>query len=404
MSEPRPSEAGRDAARPWVAWWGRIGLGKRIVAAVVGLVLVVNLGLALLQSVTGGADPGGPASSSFATGADGLAGWADLLARSGVAVERIERPLDEADLPTGAALVIADPASLEAGDAAAALDFAAAGGRLLLLGAAAAPLLEPVAGSPVEWRPDGPELARPLIPGAGAGVGAGSDGVAEVRAGSGRYVDPGAMLPVLGAAGEVVAASAAVGQGGTVVGVADSGIVANERLDEADNAAFALALAGDRDTVLFAEVVHGYGRATGLRTLPSSWKWAGLGLLVAALAFAWAHGQRFGPPEDRRRPLPPPRRAFVDAVAAGLARRNRPDEAVEPLRAEVRRVLRTRTGLGPAVDDRRLRDAAVAAGVDPTDVDVALGPARTAAEVVALGRAAASMRSLGGPRSTGRDR
>ena len=52
--------------------------GQRVVVGVVALLVAVNVGLAGLRSLVGG-EPGGPVSSSFSTGADGLEGYADLL-------------------------------------------------------------------------------------------------------------------------------------------------------------------------------------------------------------------------------------------------------------------------------------------------------------------------------------
>jgi hypothetical protein len=115
--------------------------------------------------------------------------------------------------------------------------------------------------------------------------------------------------------------------------------------------------------VIFAESVHGYGRATGLSALPTGWRVALAGLLVATLALMLARGRRLGPPERADREFPPSRREHVDAVAATLRRTGRPNEAAEPLRAAVRARLGEHdaaVAIGKAVGEQGLIDAAVA--------------------------------------------
>ena len=116
---------------------------------------------------------------------------------------------------------------------------------------------------------------------------------------------------------------------GRIVLLADSSPLQNRLLGEADNAAFALALSG-RGPLTFVESVHGYGPQRGLAALPARFGWALIGLLLAALVFMVARGRRLGPPERERRELPPPRRAYVDALAATMARGKEREEAVAP--------------------------------------------------------------------------
>ena len=86
--------------------------------------------------------------------------------------------------------------------------------------------------------------------------------------------------------------------GGEMELLADGSPIENARIDEADNAAFGLALAGAAGTpVVFAEGVHGYGESRGLGAIPGRWKVALFGLGVAAIVFAWAHARRLGPPD-----------------------------------------------------------------------------------------------------------
>ena len=133
------------------------------------------------------------------------------------------------------------------------------------------------------------------------------------------------------------AASAA----GEIVLVADPSPLQNRLLDEADNATLALALAGDGPLV-FVEGPHGYGTTTGLAALPARFKWA-LGLLaLSALVLIAARWPRLGPPEPPDDPLFPPRRAYVDALAATLARTHDRTAALEAVRSAGRERLARR--------------------------------------------------------------
>src|SRR5690606_30225874 len=97
-------------------------------------------------------------------------------------------------------------------------------------------------------------------------------------------------------------------------------IVANGRLASAGNARLALNLAGEESReVVFADRI-GVASATGFAALPETWRWAALGLLVAALLLVAARARRLGPPQAAARELQPPRRDYVDAVAGALAR------------------------------------------------------------------------------------
>jgi hypothetical protein len=107
-----------------------------------------------------------------------------------------------------------------------------------------------------------------------------------------------------------------------VVVLANPSPLQNRGLADADNAKLALNLAGPAARpVAFLESVHGYAEATGLRALPASAKWALLGLLLSGVAFAWSRWRRLGPVErGEDDELPPPRAAYIDALAATLER------------------------------------------------------------------------------------
>jgi hypothetical protein len=126
-------------------------------------------------------------------------------------------------------------------------------------------------------------------------------------------------VPAVGSSSQSLLTIEAVGRG-EIWFLADTTLLTNELLTEADNAGFALALAADRDSVVFVEGVHGADAATGLGAIPARWKAALTGLAIAGLAYMWARGTRLGPPEPERRELDPPRVAYVLALAATLAR------------------------------------------------------------------------------------
>lgn len=139
---------------------------------------------------------------------------------------------------------------------------------------------------------------------------------------------PGATVVTLGARGLSAADARALREhdGRVIDAVPDVRRLQNRNLAEADNAAYALELAGEGPLV-FAEGE----RPRGLAALPRSGKWA-LGLLcVAALLFMLARGRRFGPPQPPGRELSPPRVVYVDALAAALAKTRDPAGAMEPI-------------------------------------------------------------------------
>jgi hypothetical protein len=366
--------------------WAALSPRARVVVGVVTVVVASNLFFGWLRSVTGG-DPGGPTSSSYATGGDGLRAYAELLQRNGHAVARLRVSIDEADtLGTGDTLVVADPDDMRPDEADAVAGFVRGGGRLVALGPGAGPALRRLLGSELDWSARGADTARPGAPVAEVA------GVSSVEAaGRGSWRRSGDGVPVLVDDDTVVAVVARVDRG-RVVAVADSSVLQNAWLDEAGNAAFGLAAAGAPErTVHFAEQAHGYGPAGGLGALPSRWKWAlSLGAL-AGLAWMWSKGRRFGPPDEVDRDLPPPRRAYVDAVAASLSKLPRPNSAVAPLQEAARARLAQRTGLAPDAPATSLRETAQRLGLPDDEIDALTKVPVRDEDVVAAGRALARL-------------
>jgi Domain of unknown function (DUF4350) len=376
---------GSSTAHPALAErWRALGPGWRALAVVAALVFGVNVLLAGVQRVSGGPAPGGEPSSSYATAQDGAAAYADLLARRGHPVQRVRTTLDRARLDPATTVVMLDPVQLEDAESAAVEAFVRSGGRLVVAGQATSPLLRRLVGEGPAWSPQGAERAVPLAPAPEVGD------VGTVRAASsGSWSSVGSALPVLADGEQVLAAVAAVDQGRVVL-VADAGVFQNRVLGEDDNAAFAVAAVGAPGRpVSFAEAVHGYGDREGLAALPMRWRWVLGGAVVAVLVLMWSRGKRFGPAEETTRALPPPRRAYVDAVAASVAKTRQLDVAVEPLRRAARDRLFRRAGLSPDASPSEVMEAVARLGGPPADVARLLSPVTDDDELVGAGRGAA---------------
>jgi hypothetical protein len=325
----------------------RIGLG--VAAAVVAFEVAVQA----LHSFTGGT-PGGPTSSSYATGPAGAAAYAQLLARAGHDVARLRTAPADSALDPSWTVVLLDPGYVSRRDAVALHVFLARGGRLVL-GGGAGPLLSRVVADAPGWVPERVTRATPLVPVPE------TSGVRDVRVGAAGAWDGGAALPVLGRPDAALLDVAAVGRGRAVL-LADASPLQNRLLAHGDDARLGLALAGPASRpVRFLETYHGYGRASGFGAIPSRW-WAGFALaLAAALAFMLARGRRLGPPQLPERELTPPRREYAESLGGVLARTRDHEAAVA-----------------------RLREVAGDAALPR--------PVRTDADVLAVGRAAARAR------------
>ncbi len=301
---------------------------RRWILMAVLFVLAVNLIGLLVGSLA--PTPGGPTSSSYATGPDGLAAWAELLVRSGHEVTRSR--VQPEDVATGNAttLVIVDPTGLSTVQRTAVLDHVERGGRLIAGGSHASWTEDILPG--LAWSPRPLRKASVLVPTAEtAGVSLVTGG------GSGSFESTGGALPLVGRDGATLAALARIGEG-TAVLVSDASFLQNAALDRADNAALALGIAGPQSrSVVFLESVHGYTSATGLAALPDEWKWALAFAGLAALVMIAARVRRLGPPDELGRDLPPPRAAYVDSLAGILGRTGAPHEALAGLRSEALR-------------------------------------------------------------------
>lgn len=357
----------------------------RLALGVVAVLVVLNALLYGVEQIAGGPDPAGPASSSFATAPGGLAAYADLLVEAGHPVTRLREPLDASPPDPAATLVVLDAEGLPPQEVGAVRAYLEAGGRLVAGGRGTGWLREALGTAPV-WMPAGGRAWRPLVPVPE------TDAIGTVSsAGEGAWGEVGPALPVVGTSTATLLAVASVGPGRALL-LADASPLQNRLLADADNAAFGLALAGEPGrTVVFAEAVHGFGAREGFGAIPARWRWTAAGLLLAVLAWMWARGRRLGPPQPAARRLPPPRREYVEAMAALLARSRPASEALTGLRRGVRERILRRSGLGADASAEDIAEAARRAGLGPGEIRAVVGDDSSDEDAFALARALASL-------------
>ena len=318
--------------------------------AIVGMALIVGLNVAawLIRTLLGG--PGGAPSSSYATTSEGFAAYSELLERAGHSVDQQRVDL-ATDPPDASETLIVMDADLPGDEAEVVERFVASGGTLISGGPETTSWIESVVDHPPSHSPAGITTATRVGDVAG-------DVATVISSGRGSWSDAGGGEVVLAGPGGALLTSHDVSSGRVWL-LADSSPLKNELLDEADNAALGIALAGGevRD-VRWLETVHGYSTETGLGAVPTNWRWALYAGGAAALCYMWARGRRLGPPEQRSRDLPPPRRDYVDALASTLARSKQPSEAVAPVVAAARARLCVRAGLPPDANDDEIASAA----------------------------------------------
>lgn len=355
--------------------------GLRIAGTAVLALLIVA---AVIDELTPASS--GPTSSSYATSPDGLAAYADLLTAAGHDVTRLRVTPARATLDPRGTVVLLDPNLVLQSDVAALRRFVQAGGWLIAGGREpGAWLSELIADSPT-WIATGATSPTTLVPVAST---AGVDVVQTTGAGS--WSDPGGTLPVIGEPRSSLLTVATLGTGRIEL-LADSSPLQNQLLAHADNARLGLSLAGAAGrTVQFEEASHGYGGGRGLGALPPRWKWALIGLLVAALLAVASRIRRLGPATPPAPPTPPPRRAHVEALASALARAERPSRAAEPVRDHVRALVLRRAGLPVTADESELTEAAEQLGLSPDEVRAVVAEHLADADVLAAGRALAKL-------------
>ncbi len=359
----------------------RLGRALRVIAVIVAIVFVLA---AIIDQVSPGAS--GPLGSSYATAPQGLSAYAELLTRAGHPVSHVRTPPARAGLDPSSTVIVLDPARIDAADVTALRRFVLAGGDLVAGGQDPGRWLPTLMSDPPEWSAGGSTVALPLLPAVQTA------GVREVlTAGQGSWQDAGASLPLVGSANAWLLSVARLGAG-TVSLLADSSPLQNQYLASADNAALGLAIVGDaRRPVAFEEAVHGYGEGNGVANLPTRWKWALIGLLVAAFVGVAARFRRLSAPDPPAAPPLPPRREHVEALALALARTGHPGLAAGPVRDRARQQLRRRAGLDENAEPDELARAASQLGLDFEEARALTSAQLDDAYVVAAGRALAAL-------------
>lgn len=354
----------------------------KVLLGVVVVFLAVNLGLAGVDRLVGG-PRGGPESSSFNSGAHGLAAYADLLERSGHAVTKLRRPLSSQTLDPSSTIVVLD-ANIAVKDAAALAHFVQSGGRLICGGLQSRWLKELIS-QPPSLAPIPIDGAVPTAPVPEV------EHIAHVRSSEpAAWTRTHGAVPALGTSDLSLLAVQDLGRG-RIEFLASASPLQDDLLAADDDAALGLALAGPASRpVVFAEDAHGFGN-TGLGAIPAPVRWLLFGFLLAALLWIGSRIRRLGPPTPSERPLPPPRRLFVESLAQTLLRSRGSRAAVTPLRNAARDRLLRLASLPADASDDAVREAAIRFGLDEAEVRAIVGFPSDDDALVAAGRAYAKL-------------
>ena len=167
--------------------------------------------------------------------------------------------------------------------------------------------------------------------------------------------------------GPVVAGDLQVGRGRVVL-IPARGIVDKAGIVRADNAAFAAGVVGDDRAVALRP-----REDASVGGLPPRAALVVLLLAAAAAALLVSRGRRLGPAVQPADDPTPGRSAYVDALAAVLARTSDRDAAAERLRARGRALLARRVGLAPDAGPDDVRAAARRAGLEDGDAAALAG-------------------------------
>jgi len=357
----------------------RVGLA---IVIVVGGLIALNLVASGVDHAVGGSDPTGVAGSSYGTQATGLGGLVGLVSHYGHGITRERGPLTDEILDPRDTLFVVEPQTLTEDDDTLLLDFVSAGGRLVI-GGSDPFYLHRLRDQPPQWSSAGASAYHEFDPRLGA--------IHDVQtAGKGSWTNAGSGVVLAGSDGAALVTDSPVGRG-EILFLADASPLENAYLGLADNAAFALGLAGDGRAVEFAEGVHGYGERRGLGAIPTPWKVSLIVLAAAAVALAWSRSRRFGPPDRPARELPPARAEYVRALAVSLERTRDPEHALATMQQWARSQIARRAHLRPDASPEEVDRAAIALGYSereraavwhpPTDDDAALALGRLVSQL-----------------------
>jgi hypothetical protein len=338
---------------------GRVILG--LVGAVV-LVLFVLGQLGLGDEETSPDPPGGLRSAE----PNGVGAWPAVLGRGDVRLQIRDVDPDDLRLLPSTTYVFVER-QLDRETAAEVVDGARRGARIIAAGPDAQALLRAL---------DEPTASQP----GGLGAAAPARRVAETaavdrvaRTGVVWEIPPEDLRSLLvlrprnGGDGGVVAGDLRVGRGRIVL-IPDRGVLENRGLVQADNAAFAVAVAGRGPLVALRFAVD-----SSVGGIPGRVVLVVLLLVLAAAAAMVARGRRLGPAVHPDSDPTPGRSGYVDALAAVLARTNDRAAAAERMRSRARSVLARRVGLGPDPGSDEVRSAALRAGLSESDAAALAG-------------------------------
>ena len=327
-----------------------------LIVLVVGFVLVVEFLSAATEDTR---PPQGRSGSSYSAASDGTRAYADLLNRYNFNVRRV-RSLNVGTLTPDETAIVIDPIDFERRDGEKLQNFARSGGHLVI--GSGFVELTALSTRPPVWESERQDTWTIATPNAF------NDAQKLFTASEGYWVDPGGGSPTVGTANAALLVRESIGSG-SIDYIADATLLNNNLIAEADNAAFALALAdnGTR-TVVFVELDGAAAPAEGLAALPERWKLAMLVFVLAAALLAWSTAQRFGPPESAERVLPPARGEYINAMGAALARTKEVEANRAALSEKALRTLRRNT-----VNASQIDEIASLYRCDPDDLRVLFG-------------------------------
>ena len=353
------------------------------IAIALGGLVALNLLAGGIDRAVGGGEPTGVDGSSYGAQDTGLAALSALLTHYGHPVSHERGALTDAILDPAATVFVIEPRTLTESDDAVLLQFATAGGRLVI-GGREPFYLHRLRDRPPVWSPDG-ETSYDQVD---ARLGE----VQEVEAaGVGSWKRSGSSTAVVQSNGTVLLTAERVGLG-QIFFLADTSPLENAHLARADNAAFALELAGPAARpVEFIEGVHGYGESRGLSAIPTSWKVALAVLAGAALLLAWSRSRRFGPPDRSARELPPARADYVGALAVSLERTHDPAHALVQMQAWARTHIAQRAHLRPDAPPEEIDRAAITLGYSESERAAIWYPPTDDEAALTLGRLVSSL-------------
>ena len=350
------------------ARWSAAPTGVRAAMVVGSLLLVAMLAVTFVDRATRGRSVSSEETqgSARSTAANGTKAFRLLLESYRVSTASLDQRVTSVGrvVPTTAALMVLNISFPSDRARAAVREFAARGGRVVVSGNDSAAWLTGDRPSPVQ----------------------GTSQTVRVRLGGDYLVQTDGTARWRSPSGPQLVVTRRIGRGEMLL-VADDTPLQNSLLGRRDNAAFALALAGSRREVVFADAASTTGATTGWDAVPSGWKIALIGGAFALLLTTIARGRRIGSAEPSERLLDPPRRATADVLAGGLERSRHPALALDALGTAARRHIIDLARLEADADGPTLVAAAIAAGWDPEDAAALVTPPTDRTSVLALGRA-----------------